>query len=397
METGPTLSDPAQHIGWQRDRHLFSPGPKRILSLDGGGVRGAMSIAFLERLEAVIEEIEGRPVRLGDWFDLIGGTSTGAIIATTLALGYSAKEVRTFYEELGPRIFKRSFFRLAGWQAKFNSRPLMQQLESIIQGRTLESEDLRTGLCIVLKRMDTGSAWMVMNNPRSAFWNTPTDMSFSGNRYLPIVNLVRASTAAPSFFDPELIEIIAGQPKGLFIDGGLTPHNNPSLLLLMAAMLPAFGLNWTLGPDNLLVVSVGTGSFRPTIPADEAMGASAMKLAVRSLAAMIAEGQQLVLTLMTFLGQSPISWPINSEIGDIGPAMPPTGELFKFLRYDARLEAPWLRDHLQEAVSEKEIGSLRQMDHAENIARLYDLGCKAAALQIKAEHLRFGKPQPQSR
>ncbi|HTK13330.1 MAG TPA: patatin-like phospholipase family protein [Xanthobacteraceae bacterium] len=396
METGPSPPDPAQHIGSQRDRHLFSPGPKRILSLDGGGVRGAMSIAFLERLEAVIEEIEGRPVRLGDWFDLIGGTSTGAIIATTLALGYSAKEVRTFYEELGPRIFKRSFFRLAGWQAKFNSRPLMQQLESIIQGRTLESEDLRTGLCIVLKRMDTGSAWMVMNNPRSAFWNTPTDMSFSGNRYLPIVNLVRASTAAPSFFDPELIEIIAGQPKGLFIDGGLTPHNNPSLLLLMAAMLPAFGLNWTLGPDNLLVVSVGTGSFRPTIPADEAMGASAMKLAVRSLAAMIAEGQQLVLTLMTFLGQSPISWPINSEIGDIGPAMPPTGELFKFLRYDARLEAPWLRDHLQEAVSEKEIGSLRQMDHAKNIARLYDLGCKAAALQIKAEHLRFGKPQPQS-
>jgi patatin-like phospholipase/acyl hydrolase len=69
----------------KRDAHLFGPGPKRILSLDGG-VRGATTIAFLERIEALIEEIEGRPVRLRDWFDLIGGTSIGAIIATALAL-----------------------------------------------------------------------------------------------------------------------------------------------------------------------------------------------------------------------------------------------------------------------------------------------------------------------
>lgn len=69
----------------KRDAHLFGPGPKRILSLDGG-VRGATTIALLERIEARIEEIEGRPVRLCDWFNLIGGISTGAIIATALAL-----------------------------------------------------------------------------------------------------------------------------------------------------------------------------------------------------------------------------------------------------------------------------------------------------------------------
>jgi patatin-like phospholipase/acyl hydrolase len=91
--------------------------PKRILSLDGGGVRGAATIAFLERIEALIEEIEGRPVRLGDWFDLIGGTSTGAIIATALALGYRVSEIRTFYEQLAPKIFKRSFWRVTGWHA----------------------------------------------------------------------------------------------------------------------------------------------------------------------------------------------------------------------------------------------------------------------------------------
>ena len=69
-----------------RDRHLFGPGPKRMLSLDGGGVRGAIAIGFLERLETLIEEIEGQPTLLCDWFDFIGGTSTGAIIAGALAV-----------------------------------------------------------------------------------------------------------------------------------------------------------------------------------------------------------------------------------------------------------------------------------------------------------------------
>jgi patatin-like phospholipase/acyl hydrolase len=227
----------------KRDAHLFGPSPKRILSLDGGGVRGAATIAFLERIEALIEEIEGRPVRLCDWFDLIGGTATGAIIATALALGYRVSEIRTFYEQLAPKIFKRSFWRVTGWHAKFDSRRLMQELTKVIGARTLDSPDLRTGLCIVLKRMDTGSAWIVANNPRSTFWKTPADGLFTGNRHLPLAHIVRASTAAPSFFEPELIEIAPGQPPGLFIDGGLTPHNNPSLLLLMTALVPADGLN----------------------------------------------------------------------------------------------------------------------------------------------------------
>src|SRR6202171_414573 len=59
-----------------RDRHLFGPGPKWILSLDGGGIRTVVTLAFLERIEALLREHEGRAIRLGDYFDLIGGTST---------------------------------------------------------------------------------------------------------------------------------------------------------------------------------------------------------------------------------------------------------------------------------------------------------------------------------
>jgi uncharacterized protein len=79
--------NPGETFTSPRDAHLFGPGPKRILALSGGGVRGIVSIAFLERLEKLIEEVEGKPVLLADWFDLIGGTSTGAIIATCFLTG----------------------------------------------------------------------------------------------------------------------------------------------------------------------------------------------------------------------------------------------------------------------------------------------------------------------
>src|ERR1035441_7085166 len=101
---------------------------------------------------------------------------------------------------------------------------------------------------------------MVENNRCARFWKTPADELFTGNRHLPLAHIVRASTAAPSFFEPELIEIAPGQPPGLFIDGGLTPHNNPSLLLLMTALIPAYGLNCRTWPEHLLLVSVGTGA-----------------------------------------------------------------------------------------------------------------------------------------
>ena len=85
---------------------LAKPDPKRILSLDGGGIRGVLSLGFLERIEAILRERYGQPdLRLCDYFDLIGGTSTGAIIATGLALGMDVAEVKQCYLDIGHRIF----------------------------------------------------------------------------------------------------------------------------------------------------------------------------------------------------------------------------------------------------------------------------------------------------
>jgi hypothetical protein len=367
-----------------RDRHLFSPGKKRILSLDGGGVRGAVSIAFLERIEQVLAGIHGRQLRLCEYFDLIGGTSTGAIVAAGLASGFTAAEIHAFYQELAPRVFKSSLFHLPGWHANFDEAALHEELEKTFSGCTLGSERLKTGLCMVLKRLDTGSCWVVMNNPRSAFWEAPKDNSFVGNSYLSLPDIIRASTAAPFYFDPQTIEIVKGMEPGLFLDGDLTPHN-PSLALLLTAILPSHHLEWETGADNLLIVSIGTGSYRPKLTSREAQMAPAIVLAISALAVQISDNQELTLTIMAWLGQALLQWPINSELLRLEDAMPPFGKLFRFHRFDIKLEEPWLIENTGSLPKDSDIVKLRQMENPENIPVLYNFGRIAARNQITHE------------
>src|SRR5690349_5291501 len=92
---------------------LSSKGPKRILALDGGGIRGAVTLGFLGEIERILAErheglnnIEKGAFRLHHYFDLIGGTSTGAIIAALLAVGgFSVAEIKEKYRKLGGKIF----------------------------------------------------------------------------------------------------------------------------------------------------------------------------------------------------------------------------------------------------------------------------------------------------
>jgi len=359
-----------------------------MLSLDGGGVRGAISIAFLERLEKLIEEIEGRPTLLGDWFDFIGGTSTGAIIAGALALGFRAADVRKFYHTLGPKVFRRSFWRIAGFVSKFDRQNLIAELDSILGNRTLDTDHLRTGLGVVAKRLDTGSCWVIANNPKSMYWDTPSDHSFVGNRDYRLTNLIRASAAAPHYFDPELIQIIENEPPGLFIDGALTPHNNPSLQLFLYAALPQYRLSWPLGPDNLTIVSIGTGSSRPRVALNELAWIRPIGMAVRALSAQVAESEQLVLTLMSWFGETPTVWPINSELTDVANVAAPRNQpLFRFLRYDIKLEQAWLARELGVKIEEQTLTSYRMIDASENIPAIYELGARGAERQMTRDHL----------
>ena len=237
---------------------LKAPGPKRLLALDGGGIRGLISLQYLAKVEQILRQRhENRDMVLGDYFDLIGGTSTGAIIGVLLALGWPVASIRDMYLTLGREAFKprKSWFgplgRLVG--AKFDEKPLEELLKTHLGDRTFESDDLRSGLMIVLKRADTGSVWVLMNIPGHRFYEQ--------NRTIRLWEAVSSSTAAPVFFKPRSISDVGGGEEAVFIDGGVSMHNNPALQLLMAATLKGFALEWPLGEENLLLCSVGTGSF----------------------------------------------------------------------------------------------------------------------------------------
>jgi uncharacterized protein len=372
-----------------RDHHLFSPGPKRLLALDGGGVRGAITVAFLEQIEAVLcKHLGKKEVHLGDWFDLVGGTSTGAIIAGALALGYSIKDVTRFYKELAPKVFCQSWWRLLTLQPKFDADALRAEIKGIVGDISLDTDDLITGLCVVSKRIDTGSPWILANNPRAPYWEA--------NRKCKLGSLVRASTAAPFYFEPEPI-VICDHPKeeGTFIDGGVTPHNNPSLVLLLMTILKPYNICWEVGPDKLTVVSIGTGSFRNTlIPETLGFGRTA-RLAIHALTSMMNDAQSFVLQQMQYLGECPAPWWINSEIGSLAGDSPPNGKLFRFLRYDVRLELSWIekelgREQVETAIGKKltpeAVARMRHMDDPDIIPDIYELAKVAAAIQVKPEH-----------
>ena len=90
--------------------------PRKLLALDGGGIRGVLTLQVLIRMEELLREKSGQGdnFRLCNYFDYIGGTSTGAIIAAGLARGMSAQELSDFYMKAGPAMFDKSFilFRL---------------------------------------------------------------------------------------------------------------------------------------------------------------------------------------------------------------------------------------------------------------------------------------------
>src|SRR4051812_8556723 len=90
---------------------LNAPGPKRILILDGGGVRGAITLGYLHQLESILAKQSKNPDKftLSDYFDLVGGTSTGSILASCIALGMKMSDLKVEYFKVIDKIFGKKY------------------------------------------------------------------------------------------------------------------------------------------------------------------------------------------------------------------------------------------------------------------------------------------------
>ena len=376
-----------------RDQHLFGPGPKRILALDGGGVRGILTLQYLKRLEALLRERCGNDpaFRLSHYFDLIGGTSTGSIIATGLALGWTVDKLETLYNELAEQVFRKSIWRQGILQAKFPRTPLMKALTAQFGDRTLGSEDLQTGLMIMTKRLDTGSPWPLMNNPKGRYFNpvNKTGKTIPNKDFL-LREVVRASTAAPHYFNPERLKISSEADgtflEGAFVDGGVSPHNNPGLQLLLMATVEGYGLKWPTGSDQLLLVSVGTGAQEIRLSTQEIMDMSSAKVSLQALTSLMNDCDAMNQAILQWMSRSSTAWKIDREIGDLQNDVLGGRELFSYLRYNVVLDREWLKDNLQIDIKASVVKGLQEMDKPKNMGQLALLGITASLIQMQPQH-----------
>ena len=375
---------------------MKAPGPKKILACDGGGILGLMSVEILARLEDELRAKLGRgsDFVLADYFDFVCGTSTGAIIAACISLGMPMARIRKFYEDSGAQMFDKASL-LKRLNYKYNDEPLAKMLQDELGKAlgadiTLGSPALRTLLMMVVRNASTDSPWPISNNPFAKYNQLPRK---DCNLRLPLWQLVRASTAAPTFFPPEVVTLAEGTSEAytfVFVDGGVTTYNNPAFLAFQMATAAPYAVNWATGVDRMLVVSVGTGG---AAKAQLDLKASSMHLLYNAstlpgaLMNAAAAGWDMACRMV---GDCRFGGPIDREFGTMvgAPGEPPnwTGaKQFAYLRYDPDVTPAGLA-----ALSLPDIDAqaMQEMDSVKHTGDIQRVGQAFAARHVSLEHLR---------
>jgi hypothetical protein len=359
-----------------------SLGPKRLLALDGGGTRGMLTLGVLAGLESGLRAAGGdEQLVLSDVYDYIGGTGTGAVIATGLALGMPVEELERHYRKLARKVFSKRILpeRL---RSSYREAPTRKHLMALLgDGRTLGDPDFRSLLLVVLHNTSTDSPWLLSNCTGATYNLADRYAAFPSDRNLDfdLAAVVRGSTAAPLWYAPEDIEV--GDHVVTFQDGGITPFSNPAFALFTVATLPEYGLGWATGVDRLLLTSVGAGCSAAEHPApggrDAQVNAKNLSSVVMNGAAF---GQDLVCRTV---GQCRTGPALDDEVGDrIG--VPPVGGagLFAYQRYDADLSlAALARRGIADAEHQRAVCALDGVDALDD---LWSIG-RAAGSDIDVE------------
>jgi len=369
-------------------KQVGGEGPKKILALDGGGIRGMIAVEVLDRIEELLRKETGGKDEfvLADYFDYISGTSTGAIIAAALSLGWSVEKIRKFYINSGEQMFDKASL-LKKFKYQYEDKELKKLLkEEFGSDTTLGSEELKTLLMMVMRNSSTDSPWPVSNNPRAKYNSRKRD---DCNLDLPLWQLVRASTAAPVYFPPEKVRI--GKHNFIFVDGGITTYNNPSFQTFLMATLGPYNLGWETGEDKLLIVSIGTGTS-PDANAD--LSPNEMNLLYNASAIpsalMFAALNEQDLLCRTF-GNCLCGDQLDREVGDLidkedTMKRPVSSMLFTYVRYNAELSRKGLDELGLTGIKPEDV---QKLDSVENIKELQAVGQAVAKKVTRAHFSKF--------
>lgn len=231
----------------------------RVLAIDGGGIRGIVAAHWLQALEAKANK------PLAQCFDLIAGTSTGAILGAAIASGIAVKQIVTFYAEEGPKIFKKRVLDSDNWgfpflpgllNPKYGGEPLESCLKSTFSIHR-EMQTVETNLLIITYDVFTRRPVLMRSY----------DPEF---QKVPIWEACKASSSAPVYFPAHVLTPDQDSPGKMYlIDGGVLA-NNPSALAIAEAVRLMKGDHLS-ACDEICLVSVGTGSLTRAIQEEEAL------------------------------------------------------------------------------------------------------------------------------
>ncbi|XP_024020043.1 patatin-like protein 3 [Morus notabilis] len=259
-----------------------------ILSIDGGGIRGIIPGTILAFLEEELQKLDGPQARIADYFDVIGGTSTGGIVTamlTTPANGKGngrpipAKDINKFYFKEGPKIFsneaKLATQQINGWGepsgvfGKIVSQIVMAGVWTFTRLKAPEYDGvhLRTKIkeiCGARLLADTLTNVVIPAYDMQDLCPIilSTQQAKKNNSEIKLEDVVVSTSAAPSYFPFSKFE--ADGKEHVLVDGGIAA-NNPTLLAIREAtkiLEKENGRNYSAQPDdnNFLVLSLGTGS-----------------------------------------------------------------------------------------------------------------------------------------
>lgn len=247
----------------------------RILALDGGGIRGAISAQILKKVQEKIHQKVGKDVSLNEYFDLIAGTSTGSILAAGLVLGMKLDEIVDIYLNRGQEIFSSSFFRqkISYWlnQPKYSN----EKLKEILRSEKCFGEIPLANLREESKKRNPNS------NPKARLLVLAysTSQRYTNFFLSPLVDenpwyknaklweVCLSSASAPTFFPPYQFNLsqdssgntgIEGPAEYSFVDGGVAA-NNPSLGALVHTLDIERIDDRKIKLEEISLLSIGTG------------------------------------------------------------------------------------------------------------------------------------------
>lgn len=356
------------------DGRLSASGPKRLLAIDAVAGRGMITAGLLRVLEERLSRRAGRSVRLCEYYDLIGGVSTGAAAAALLAAGASAEEVGEFFRSIAPAAgATRDSKSVAGRRSRIDLARAGEALAQRFGEARFDTGVLETGFAAFAVQADSGALRIFSpQDPR-----TPRDMLLR--------DALTASLGGPAPGEPVMISF--GRADGAFEDVGFVDPAavgfiTPALRLLRAATGPSLGLNWPPGDAVLSLMSVGGGAWRSGLAgltggkADEA--AFARAAAVMSASAQNAAFEAV--SAIQAIAETPRPWGPDAAFGDARLTVVP---VLHFHRLDAWLDVAALAD-LGLTYTPAEVAVLREAasDAPSEIARMFEIGKRAAAASL---------------